>query len=65
MFPSPAPDKTLPTAGAGRGPELSPTEPGSRKLAVVLSFAGVSVGMSLVPSAIPTMAVMWVSGPNT
>ena len=54
-------NEMFPTAGVGPGP----TEPGSRKLAVVLSLAGVSVGMFLVPSAIPTMAVMWVSGPNT
>ena len=46
-------------------PDAEPTDPGSRKLAVVPSLAGTSVGMSLLPRAMPTMAVMWVSGPNT
>ena len=46
-------------------PDAEPTDPGSRKLAVVPSLAGTSVGMSLLPRAMPTMAVIWVSGPNT
>ena len=42
------------------------TEDGRRKLAVVAeSEDGASVGISLLPRAIPTIAVMWVSGPNT
>ena len=41
------------------------TEDGRRKLAVVESEDGISVGISRFPRAMPTMAVMWVSGPNT
>ena len=41
------------------------TDDGSKKLAVVLSEAGTPVGTGLLPRAMPTMAVMWVSGPNT
>ena len=38
--------------------------PGKRKLAVANSTS-VSLGIGFLPSAIPTMAVMCVSGPNT
>ena len=38
--------------------------PGRRKFAVVFCLK-VGGGIFLFPSAIPTMAVMWVSGPNT
>ena len=41
------------------------TEDGRRKFAVVESEVGISVGISRFPRAMPTMAVMWVSGPNT
>ena len=40
------------------------TEPGSMKEAVE-EAEGAAEGTSLLPKAIPTMAVMWVSGPNT
>ena len=39
-------------------PADEPTEPGNKKFAVVLPLAGASVGMSLLPRAMPTMAVM-------
>ena len=55
-----------PTVGAALAPDTEPTEPGSRKLAVVPEPAvATAVGISLLPSAMPTIAVMWVSGPNT
>lgn len=38
--------------------------PGSRKLAVVNSTSE-CLGTGVLPRAIPTIAVMWVSGPNT
>ena len=41
------------------------TDDGSKKLAVVLSEGGAPVGTGLLPRAMPTMAVMWVSGPKT
>ena len=57
-----------PTVGAALAlaPDTEPTEPGSRKLAVVPEPAvATAVGISLLPSAMPTIAVMWVTGPNT
>jgi len=40
-------------------------DPGRRKFAVVASLLGKSEGTSFFPKAIPTIAVMCVSGPNT
>ena len=50
----------FPTDNGWLDPDAEPTDPGSRKLAVVPSLAGTSVGMPLLPMAMPTMAkMMW------